>query len=128
MIKGSRTVVQAKLTDLTIEDLTENTLYSKVFFKFIRVEINVNLCTKGLIYLILKHIIILLCEIFSIFCQILTIEDDKVFDLKFTRYTKPKAKYPEAPKLSTVDSSIRLRIGRMQSILLYRFISEANVS
>ena len=30
MIKGSRTVVQAKLTDLTVEDLTENTLYSKV--------------------------------------------------------------------------------------------------
>ena len=30
VIKESRTVVQAKLTDLTIEDLTENTLYSKV--------------------------------------------------------------------------------------------------
>ncbi len=60
--------------------------------------------------------------------QILTIEDDKVFDLKFTRYTKPKAKYPEAPKLSTVDSSIRLRIGRVQAIMLYRFISEASVS
>ncbi len=60
--------------------------------------------------------------------QILTIEDDKVFDLKFTRYTKPKAKYSEAPRLSTVDSSIRLRIGRMQSILLYRFVTEASVS
>ena len=45
MIKGSRTVVQAKLTDLTIEDLTENTLYSKVFFKFIGGEMNVNLFT-----------------------------------------------------------------------------------
>ena len=77
---------------------------------------------------IIKTYVFLLFEIFSIFFQILTIEDDKVFDLKFTRYTKPKAKYPEAPKLSTVDSSIRLRIGRMQSILLYRFISEANVS
>ncbi len=30
VIRGSRTIIQAKLTDLTIEDLTENTLYSKV--------------------------------------------------------------------------------------------------
>ncbi len=32
VIRGSRTVIQAKLTDFTIEDLTENTLYSKVCF------------------------------------------------------------------------------------------------
>ena len=41
-------MVQAKLTDLTIEDLTENTLYSKVFFKLIKVEMNLNLCAKML--------------------------------------------------------------------------------
>ena len=41
VIKGSRTVVQAKLTDLTIEDLTENTLYSKVLLNFFRVKIYV---------------------------------------------------------------------------------------
>ncbi len=33
VVKASRTVVQAKLTDLTIEDLTENTLYSKVILE-----------------------------------------------------------------------------------------------
>ena len=46
---------------------------------------------------IIKTYVILLFEIFSIFCQILTIEDDKVFDLKFTRYTKPKPSIQKLP-------------------------------
>ena len=38
VVKASRTVVQAKLTDLTIEDLTENTLYSKVILETVETK------------------------------------------------------------------------------------------
>ena len=47
LVKATRTIVQAKLNDLTIEDLTENTLFPRI----------------------------------------LTIEDDKVFDLKVSTYS-----------------------------------------
>jgi vacuolar protein sorting-associated protein 13A/C len=82
LMKHTRMIIQAKMTDMSIEDLTENTLYPKV----------------------------------------LTIEDDKVFDLKFVRYNKPNT--VTAPKIPTVDSSCRVRIGRVQCIVLYKFLSE----
>ncbi len=51
----------------------------------------------------------------------LTIEDDKVFNLKFVKYNRPQGTVPKVP---TVDSSCRVRIGRIQSVILYKFLSD----
>lgn len=87
---NEKVIVRVDLTHLSVTDLMESTLYTKV----------------------------------------LSIEDEKLFDLKYVRKA-PRAKSVEGmdeEMLKGPDGSIRLHIGRVQLVLLRRFLVDLQVS
>ncbi|XP_067142942.1 intermembrane lipid transfer protein VPS13A-like isoform X2 [Centruroides vittatus] len=83
---NERIILRIDLTDLSVEDLMESTLYSKI----------------------------------------LSIEDDKVFDFKYVKHSPHHNEVGNDETVSPLvaNGTLRIRIGRIQVVFLYRFLAE----
>lgn len=83
---NERIILRIDLTDFSVDDLMESTLYSKI----------------------------------------ISIEDDKVFDFKYVKHSPHHKEVGNEEIVSPLvaNGALRLRIGRIQVVLLYRFFAE----
>ncbi|XP_025099873.1 vacuolar protein sorting-associated protein 13A-like isoform X2 [Pomacea canaliculata] len=65
------------------------------------------------------------CSVGAIYSKILMIEDDSLFDLKCIKYTKTSAAHHDNKRSgSSVDYSVRLNVGHLQTVYLGKFYWE----
>ncbi|KAK7492082.1 hypothetical protein BaRGS_00016746 [Batillaria attramentaria] len=114
----------AELEDVTIRLCDSDNSLAQIQISGFESSVLVKL-TRTIVRARLRYLSILDCSVGAIYPKILMIEDNSLFDLKFVKYNKGfESRRDNKKPGGAVDYSMRLRVGRLQTVYLGKFYWE----